>query len=71
MPPHSAGAMLLALRIAGGLGALHAPEPGHGKVVTATHTAGVYVLGAVTLYASHVILPERLYPYLGCSRDQR
>ena len=36
-----------------------------GLVVTATHTAGVYLLGAVTLYASHYIVPERLYPWLG------
>ena len=73
--------------IAGGLGALHALEPGHGKtivaaylvgsrgtarhavllgiVVTAAHTAGVYLLGAVTLYASRYIVPEQLYPWLG------
>ena len=36
-----------------------------GLVVTATHTAGVYLLGAVTLYASHYVVPERLYPWLG------
>src|SRR5262249_20688362 len=35
-----------------------------GLVVTATHTAGVYLLGAVTLYASHYVVPERLYPWL-------
>jgi ABC-type nickel/cobalt efflux system permease component RcnA len=33
--------------------------------VTASHTAGVYVLGALTLYASQWIIPERLYPWLG------
>ena len=33
--------------------------------VTASHTAGVYVLGALTLYASHWIIPDRIYPWLG------
>jgi nickel/cobalt exporter len=36
-----------------------------GIVVTAAHTAGVYLLGALTLYASRYIVPERLYPWLG------
>ena len=36
-----------------------------GIVVTASHTAGVYLLGAVTLYASRYIVPEQLYPWLG------
>ena len=36
-----------------------------GLIVTATHTAGVYLLGAVTLYLSHYVLPEHLYPWLG------
>jgi len=36
-----------------------------GLIVTATHTAGVYLLGAVTLSLSHYIVPERLYPWLG------
>jgi ABC-type nickel/cobalt efflux system permease component RcnA len=36
-----------------------------GLVVTAAHTAGVYALGAVTLYASHYVVPEQLYPWLG------
>ena len=36
-----------------------------GLTVTASHTAGVYLLGAVTLYASRYVLPERLYPWLG------
>jgi len=35
-----------------------------GLVVTATHTLGVYVLGLVTLTASHYIVPERLFPWL-------
>ena len=35
-----------------------------GLIVTATHTAGVYVLGAITLYASQYIVPEQLYPGL-------
>lgn len=36
-----------------------------GLVVTLSHTAGVYLLGAVTLYASRHVVPERLYPWLG------
>src|SRR5437868_3695982 len=36
-----------------------------GVIVTLAHTAGVYALGAVTLYASHYVLPEKLYPWLG------
>jgi ABC-type nickel/cobalt efflux system permease component RcnA len=35
-----------------------------GATVTATHTAGVYALGFVTLFLSQYILPERLYPIL-------
>jgi nickel/cobalt transporter (NicO) family protein len=35
-----------------------------GATVTATHTAGVLVLGAV-LGASQVLAPERVYPWLG------
>jgi high-affinity nickel-transport protein len=36
-----------------------------GIVVTAAHTAGVYLLGGLTLYASQYIVPEQLYPWLG------
>jgi len=36
-----------------------------GLIVTASHTAGVYALGAVTLYASRYIVPEQLYPWVG------
>ncbi len=36
-----------------------------GIIVTASHTAGVFALGAITLYASRYIVPERLYPWLG------
>ena len=36
-----------------------------GLIVTASHTAGVYALGAVALYASRYVVPERLYPWLG------
>jgi nickel/cobalt exporter len=36
-----------------------------GLIVTAAHTAGVYLLGMVTLYASRYIVPEQLYPWLG------
>jgi nickel/cobalt exporter len=35
-----------------------------GLVVTATHTAGVFALGAVTLVLSRFIVPEQLYPWL-------
>ncbi len=35
-----------------------------GLVVTATHTIGVYALGAVTLFLSAYIFPEQLFPYL-------
>jgi ABC-type nickel/cobalt efflux system permease component RcnA len=39
-----------------------------GLIVTVSHTAGVFALGAVTLYASRYIVPEQLYPWLGvCS----
>jgi ABC-type nickel/cobalt efflux system permease component RcnA len=36
-----------------------------GLTVTASHTAGVYLLGGVTLYASRYVVPERLYPWIG------
>ncbi len=36
-----------------------------GAIVTISHTAGVYLLGGVTLYAQKYILPERLYPLFG------
>jgi ABC-type nickel/cobalt efflux system permease component RcnA len=36
-----------------------------GMVVTISHTAGVYLLGGITLYAQKYILPDRIYPYLG------
>jgi ABC-type nickel/cobalt efflux system permease component RcnA len=36
-----------------------------GLTVTATHTAGVFALGLVTLYLSGFILPDQLYPWLG------
>ena len=35
-----------------------------GIIVTVSHTAGVYLLGAVTLYAQKYIMPDRLYPFL-------
>lgn len=37
---------------------------GLGLLVTAAHTAGVYALGAVVLYASKYVVPERIYPWL-------
>lgn len=36
-----------------------------GLTTTITHTAGVFVLGLLTLFASQSILPEQLYPWLG------
>jgi nickel/cobalt exporter len=36
-----------------------------GLIVTAAHTASVFALGAITLYASRYVLPEQLYPWLG------
>jgi ABC-type nickel/cobalt efflux system permease component RcnA len=38
-----------------------------GIIVTASHTAGVFLLGAVTLYFSKYIFPEHLYPWMGFS----
>lgn len=35
-----------------------------GLVVTATHTAGVFALGLVTLLLSRFVVPEQLYPWL-------
>jgi len=37
---------------------------GLGLTITVTHTAGVFVLGLVTLYATSLITPERLYPWV-------
>jgi ABC-type nickel/cobalt efflux system permease component RcnA len=36
-----------------------------GLTTTITHTAGVFALGLLVLFASEFILPERLYPWLG------
>ena len=38
-----------------------------GATVTASHTASVYALGIVTLYASRWVVPEQLYPWLGAT----
>jgi ABC-type nickel/cobalt efflux system permease component RcnA len=35
-----------------------------GATTTITHTAGVFALGLVTLFASQFILPQTLYPWL-------
>ena len=35
-----------------------------GGIVTATHTIGVFALGAVTLALSQFVVPEQLYPWL-------
>ena len=35
-----------------------------GLTITVTHTAGVFALGLVTLYAATLVTPERLYPWL-------
>ena len=37
---------------------------GLGLLVTAAHTAGVYLLGGIVLYASKYVIPERIYPWL-------
>lgn len=36
-----------------------------GLIVTISHTAGVYVLGGITLWAQRYIVPEHVYPILG------
>jgi nickel/cobalt transporter (NicO) family protein len=36
-----------------------------GLIVTAAHTAAVYLLGGVVLCASEYVVPEKLYPWLG------
>jgi ABC-type nickel/cobalt efflux system permease component RcnA len=36
-----------------------------GGMVTFTHTVTVFLLGFVTLFLSHYVLPERIYPVLG------
>ena len=38
-----------------------------GVVVTAAHTAGVFLLGLITIYGSRYIVPERFYPWLGAA----
>jgi ABC-type nickel/cobalt efflux system permease component RcnA len=38
-----------------------------GLIVTASHTAGVYLLGGIVLYASRHVVPEQLYPWLGAA----
>ncbi len=35
-----------------------------GLTTTITHTAGVFILGGITLFASQYILPETLFPWL-------
>ncbi len=36
-----------------------------GLTVTITHTFGIFVLGLIALFASHYVVPEQLYPWLG------
>jgi ABC-type nickel/cobalt efflux system permease component RcnA len=77
---------LVAILIAGGLGAAHALSPGHGKTLVAayllgsggtlrqaaglgitvavTHTLGVFALGAATLAAGQLLVPERVVAWL-------
>jgi ABC-type nickel/cobalt efflux system permease component RcnA len=38
-----------------------------GLITTATHTAGVFALGGITLLLSQWIVPDRLYPWLDLS----
>lgn len=35
-----------------------------GLTVTITHTAGVFALGLITLFGSHYVVPEKLFPVL-------
>jgi ABC-type nickel/cobalt efflux system permease component RcnA len=35
-----------------------------GLTVTLTHTSSVFALGLLTLFASHYVLPEKLFPFL-------
>ena len=37
-----------------------------GLTTTITHTLAVFALGLITLFASHFIVPEQLYPWLSC-----
>lgn len=58
------GKTLVAAYLAGSRGtAWHAVLLG--VIVTLSHTASVYVLGGITLYASRYIVPDKLYPWLG------
>jgi len=58
------GKTLVAAYLVGSRGtALHALLLG--LIVTSSHTAGVFLLGAVTLYAQKYVVPEQLYPWLG------
>lgn len=58
------GKTLVAAYLVGSRGtALHALLLG--LIVTFSHTAGVFLLGAVTLYAQKYVVPEQLYPWLG------
>jgi nickel/cobalt transporter (NicO) family protein len=36
-----------------------------GLIVTFAHTAGVFALGLLTLFASAYVVPDRLYPWMG------
>jgi ABC-type nickel/cobalt efflux system permease component RcnA len=58
------GKTLVAAYLVGSRGtALHALLLG--LIVTFSHTVGVFLLGAVTLYAQKYVVPEQLYPWLG------
>ncbi len=57
------GKTIMAAYLVGARGTIHQALL-LGMTVTVTHTAGVLVLGMVILYASQVILPESLYPWL-------
>jgi cytochrome c biogenesis protein CcdA len=58
----------VAVTLAPGTGPATPPTPRHaallGLIVTATHTAGVFALGLVTLLLSRFVVPDRLYPWL-------
>src|ERR1700689_4498950 len=63
MPSNSGTATIVAAYLVGSRGtARHAVFLG--LIVPGAHTAGVYLLGAITLGASKYIVPGQLYPWL-------
>src|SRR4029079_10113547 len=58
------GKTIMAAYLVGARGSRR-PAVGLGLAVTVSHTLGVLVLAGITLAASSVLPPERLYPVLG------